>query len=91
MRHLLSVALLVALFSASINAQSAAPSYFDGTLIVKFEDFDNVQKLNPAMTREVIESRVSDVLQSHGLISQTQLWSDQLDQTFKRTHREKEN
>ncbi|MBO6535285.1 MAG: S8 family serine peptidase [Balneolaceae bacterium] len=89
MRHLLSVALLVALFSASINAQSAAPSYFDGTLIVKFEDFDNVQKLNPAMTREVIESRVSDVLQSHGLISQTQLWSDQLDQTFKRTHREK--
>lgn len=85
MRLLFSVALFVALFSASVNAQSTAPSYFDGTLIVKFEDFDNVQKLNPAMTREVVQTNVSSAISKYGLLTEKPLWSEQLNQAFGKT------
>ncbi len=89
MRLLTLSTLLVVIFTVSAQSQSTAPSYFDGTLIVKFEDFDNVQKLNPAMTKEVVQTNVTNALAKHGLISEKQLWSDQLNQAFRRTTIEK--
>ncbi len=87
MKKILSIAILIAVSNALAFAQSA-PLYFDNTIIVKYENENQIQKSNPSGL-PAVQQQVEDYLSSFGMTEVRPFWNNAMDSQLQRTLQEK--